>query len=357
MNDPWDKPQPVAKKAAAAAAAIGRAVDGVAEELALLKVQIALRNAEIERLQETCDQRQRVIDELTGHADMYRRAAEDRAELVASIDFELQQQRSELGRLESARDEAVAKADSALLALDEERARARKAIKEREAASRAGRRDAEAVRSRADVLEAALATRAALIDELQETCAERLAAMEQVSAEMESLRAVAEERGLLVETNEQNHRAQATLRAQELAAAQQAVGVLRERATMLESALTARSSLIDELQQACDERLAAIERLSGEIESLRTIAEERRLLVEANEQHYRAREAERAAINGRATRDDTDWRALADEREHALQELSAEAERRAVLLAELTAALEGRTREVEDLRKRLTRAS
>jgi hypothetical protein len=51
-------------------------------------------------------------------------------------------------------------------------------------------------------------------------------------------------------------------------------------------------------------------------------------------------------------RDGTNWRNIAEQRQTALEGLSKEAERRAVLLAEVTAALQDRTREVEELRRR-----
>jgi hypothetical protein len=86
-----------------------------------------------------------------------------------------------------------------------------------------------------------------------------------------------------------------------------------------------RQSVIDTLQRACDERLELIERLSAQAEAAR---------------------AEFAAAN-----DGVDWRAVAMEREAALERVSVEAERRSALLADLTAALHDRTQEVEDLRR------
>jgi chromosome segregation ATPase len=268
---------------AAAVAAIERAVDGATEELAVLHAEVAARDGELERLQEICDDRQRVIDELGDHAATYRRAAEERAGLVAALDFELQRLREDLERAEREKTAAISASEAAVLALDEERQRARMASGERDAELRAALREAEALRARAETLETALAARVSLIDELQSAC--------------------------------------------------------------------------DELQSACDERLTAIEQLSAEIASLRVIAAERGDLLEANEARYRARESELAARDDALVNDGIDWRNLAEDRERALNELAVEAERRSVLLAEVTAALEGRTREVEDLRKRLTRAS
>ncbi|MDB5072814.1 MAG: hypothetical protein JWM87_3925 [Candidatus Eremiobacteraeota bacterium] len=275
-----------ALKAAEAAAALERAADGVSEELVVLQAEVAARDAEVERLQEICDDRLRVIDELGEHAATYRRAAEDRAGLVAALDFDLQRVRADLERAERERNDALAAAEAATLALDDERQRARLLAGERDAELRTAHRDAQTLRSRVEVLE---------------------------------------------------------------------------------NALAARAGLVEELQAACDQRLRVIAGLTEEVETLRRVAEERRLLLETNEARYREREAAAAAAEiaaaeaagrdpGEAAGDGVDWRALAEERERALHEVSAEAERRAVLLAELTAALEGRTREVEGLRKRLSRA-
>jgi|GEM_PF-6484872 len=261
-----------AARAAEAAAAIERAADGATEQIGVLQAQIAARDAELERLRDVCDDRQRVIDELGDHVVTYRHAAEERAALVASLDFELQRLRDELARAERARNDAVAAAH----ALDEERQRTRLA---------AGQRDVE--------------LRAAL-------------------RETESLQA---------------------------------------RIAMFEEALAARAGVIDELHAACEERLAMIEQLSDAIGALRLVAEERLVVLESNEAQYRAQETLRGGAAHAGENDRIDWRGIAQERERALQELAAEAERRSVLLAEVTSALEGRTREAEDLRKRLTRAS
>ena len=262
-------------RVAEAAVAIERAADGATEQIGVLQAQVASRDTEVERLQDVCDDRQRVIDELSEHVSTYRRAAEERAALVASLDFELQRLREELLRADSARNDANAEAETAVNALDEERQRTRLLSAKRDAELRAAQRETEAFRTRIGVFEHALAARAAVIDELH---------------------------------------------------------------------------------VACEERLAMIERLSEEVGSLRLVAEERLIVIESNEAKYRAAETVRDGA-AEAARDGVDWRGIAEERARALQEIGAEAERRSVLLAEVTSALEGRTREVEDLRKRLTRAS
>src|ERR1700686_5468218 len=89
-------PQRPLDAAAEAAAAIERAVDHATEELAVLHARITARDAEIERLQDICDDRQRVIQDLSAHADTYRRAAEERAALVATLDFDLQRLQADL---------------------------------------------------------------------------------------------------------------------------------------------------------------------------------------------------------------------------------------------------------------------
>jgi chromosome segregation ATPase len=276
MTDPTSTSTGTAVGAAAqAAAAIARAVDAAAEQIAILSADVAARDGQIEQLQEICDDRQRVIVEVGEHAQTYRRAAEERAGLVAALDFEVGRLRADLARLELERDQAVSAAAAAVLALDEERDRTRMVRAQNAADLRAAQRDAESVRARAGVLEEALA---------------------------------------------------------------------------------ARSRLIDELQSACEERLALVDGLGAEVTSLRAVAEERLLLIEANESRYRAREAQLAAA-GETRADGVDWRAIAEERASALQDVTVEAERRAVLLAELTSALEGKTHEIDDLRKRLTPTS
>jgi len=277
MADPAKtKSRSAAAQAVQAAAAIRRAADGATEEIAVLRGDIAARDAEIDRLQEVADERRRVIDELNEYAAAYRRAAEARGGLLASLDFETKQLRVDLQQAVDERNAAITAAEATTQTLDEERHRALIELQERDAQIRSAHRDAEAARARLDILEDAVAVRGKLIDQLQATC---------------------------------------------------------------------------------EERLEVIERLSEEVASLRTIAEERALLLASNEAEYRARETKLAASGGTLAPTDSEWRELADERERALQELAAEAERRSVLLAEVTAALEGRTREVEDLRKRLTRAS
>ena len=87
------------------------------------------------------------------------------------------------------------------------------AAHEHDAALRAAKRETETLRTRTEMLDAALTARASLIAELQAACDERLAAAE--------------------------HAAHAR-----------------------DAALAARANLVEELQAACDERLAAMESLS-----------------------------------------------------------------------------------------------
>ena len=307
--------------AAEAAAALERAADGAAEELAVLHAEVSARDAEVERLQEICDDRQRVIEELGEHAATYRRAAEDRAGLVAALDFDLQRLRADLERAERGRNDALAAAEAATLALDDERQRARLLAGERDAELRAAHRDAEMLRGRIDALENALAARVTLIEELQAACDERLGVMSQLSDEIGALRLVAEERRLLLETNEVRYRERAAAPPPEPANDGVDWRVVADE----------RRRALDDVSAEAERRAALIAELTAALEALR-------------------REAPARADDG------VDWRALATERERALQEVSVEAERRSVLLAEVTAALEGRTREVEDLRKRLSRA-
>ena len=110
-----------------------------------------------------------------------------------------------------------------------------------------------------------------------------------------------------------------------LSQSRQETQALRAELQPLYKELDARAAVIAELKGACDERLAVIERMT----------------------------AERNAV---PPSDGVDWRALAEERAAALDTLSREAEKRSVLLAEVTAALQDRTREVEDARSRRGRA-
>ena len=299
------------EKAAAAAAALERAADRATEELAVLQSEIAARDEEIGRLLEACEDRQNVIAEIGEQAAAYRRAAEGRAAQVAALEFDLERVRRDLERSERERNDALAAAELATHALDDERRRATLAAHEHDATLRDAQRETESQRARAEMLEGALNARASLIDELQAACDARMADVERLTREVDALRLVAEERRLLLDANE------AAVRA----------------------------------------RLADVERLTREIDELRLVADERRLLLDANDAAYRAREAQYAAHTCPALDEGTDWRAIAAERERALTEINAEAERRAVLLAEVTAALDGRVREVEDLRKRLASRS
>jgi chromosome segregation ATPase len=351
--------------AAQAASAIERAVDQATQELTVLRTSLSARDAEIERLQEVCDDRSRVIADLRKHADTYRLAAEERAGLVASLDFTLQRLQSELERTKAGRNEAVDAAKHAAEAL--ERQRHEFAVVFAEVAAR------DAARER---LQEVCDERDRLIQELSERCtgyrraAEERAGMaaalqedvqharrelERIAHERDRTLAAAETSALAFEEERQRVR---LLCGQHDAALQDALRAgesLRERVAVLEDGLSARAGTIGELQAACDERLALIGRLSAEVELLRNVAEERLLLLESNLALIRS--AEPAAAAGSGADDAVDWRAVADERKRALDAVHAEAERRAVLLADVTAALEGRTRENEELRGRLTRTS
>jgi chromosome segregation ATPase len=376
---------------AGAAAAIERAADGATEQIVVLQAQVAVRDAELERLQDVCDDRQRVIDELSGHVSTYRRAAEERAALVASLDFELQRLRDDLLTAERARNEAVAKAETAVNLLDDERQRTRLTARQREAELRAAQheiavRDAELCAAQREV-----AVRDAELKRLHDVCDDQQRVIDELGGHVSTYRHAAEERAVLLATldfelqrvrddllaaerarndavakadtavnvlDDERQRTQLTSaqREAELRAAQRETELLRARADVLEHALAARAAVIDELHAACAERLEMIERLSAESASLRIVAEERLSVIESNEAKYRAQETLRNGAAA-AAEDGVDWRAIAQERERALHEIAAEAERRSVLLAEVTSALEGRTREAEELRKRLTRAS
>ncbi len=343
--------------AAEAATAIERAVDRATEELAVLHAHVNARDAEIERLQEVCDDRQRVIADVSAHADRYRQAAEERAALVATLDFDLRRLRADFERAKLERDNALAAARNATAALDQQRHEF--AVAFAEVAARDAARD-----SLQDVCD----ERDRLIQDLDEHCAayrraaeERAGlaatAHEEVQRLRHDLEQIERERGRLAteaETAahafEEERQRVRLLRSEHEAALRDALRTsesLRARIGMFEEALTGRARVIDELQTACEERLVLIGRLSDEMESLRNLAEERRLLLEQNQTQG----------SKPSSADATDWRAVAAERKLALEHVSAEAERRAVLLAEVTAALEGRTRENEELRGRLTRAS
>ena len=117
------------------------------------------------------------------------------------------------------------------------------------------------------------------------------------------------------------------------------IQVLEAKIQPLYDALEARSAVIAELKQACDDRLAIVENLTTEIAELRA----RENLPSAPAMPL----ATDVIVRG-----GPDWRAVAEQRQAALEGLSKEAERRAVLLAEVTAALQDRTREVEEFRRR-----
>jgi DNA repair exonuclease SbcCD ATPase subunit len=119
----------------------------------------------------------------------------------------------------------------------------------------------------------------------------------------------------------------------EIATLREQLSDREERLARLRETCAERQQLIERLNEACTQRLALIERLTNEIETLR-------------DAHPMP-----AATNG------VDWQSIAREREATLARVSAEAERRSVLLAELTAALRDRTEEVDQLRRSRTRTS
>ena len=165
------------------------------------------------------------------------------------------------------------------------------------------------------------------LEVLRRTCDERSAVIRRLADENEGLRSIAEERAKLLEFNESAYAQRAAHNADWRAVAD------------------ARGDELVALQQACEERSALIERLAAENEALHAVAEERATLLEFNESAYAQREARHA-----------DWRGVAEERERALTATAHEAERRAVLLADLTAAYEAKVREVEELRGLVPRA-
>ncbi|MEA2784721.1 MAG: hypothetical protein QOF71_825 [Candidatus Eremiobacteraeota bacterium] len=349
--------------AAEAAAAIERAVDHATEELAALHARVAARDAEIERLQEVCDDRQRVIRDLSEHSDTYRRAAEERAGLVASLDFDLKRLRAEFERAKLERSNALAEARNATEMLEQQRhefavvfaeVAARDAARERlqEVCDERGRLIQELTEHCAAYRQAA-EERAGIAAASHEEAARLRHDLERTERERDRLAAEAETAAHALEEERQRGRLLQGEHDAALRDALRASESLRARIAIFEEALTGRTRVIDELQAACDERLALIERLSDEVEALRNIAEERRLLLESNQ----TKDSPSGDAADRSAHDGTDWRELAAERKRALEQLSAEAERRSVLLAEVTAALEGRTRENEELRGRLTRAS
>jgi chromosome segregation ATPase len=331
-------------------------LDQQRHEVAVVFAEVAARDAARERLQEVCDERDRLIRELNEQCAAYRQAAEERAGIAAASHEEAQRLRHDLDRIERERDQLAADAESAAHALEEERQRARLLRGEHDAALRDALRASESLRARIAISEEALSGRALVIEELQSACDERLALIERLSNEVESLRKTAAETESAAHVLEGERQHARFLRGAHDAAlrdAQRASESLRARIAIIEEALSSRGRVIEELQTACDERLALIERLSDEVESLRNTGKERRLLLESNQ----TKDSPSRDAADRFDGDATDWREVAAERKRALEQLSAEAERRAVLLAEVTAALEGRTRENEELRGRLTRAS
>ena len=147
----------------------------------------------------------------------------------------------------------------------------------------------------------------------QEVRTERDELLESRSHAESAIQAFDGERATLLEARQQLE--------EQLSASRQETQALRAELQPLYEALDGRASVIAELKSACDERLAVIERMAAD------------------------REASPQS-------DGVDWRTLAEERAVALDLLSREAEKRSVLLSEVTAALQARTREVEDARGR-----
>jgi hypothetical protein len=257
----------------ALAAELEWAARGAAAEIEELRQRVA-------DLQRACDDRGGVIADLRSALEGARDVANQRAEAVAALEAALTAARA---RAESAEAERTAH--------DE-----RLAILRREAIAEvaAARADADLLRAREG--ESVIASRA-VIDELQRVCDERMALIERLTGETDAVRRDAE----------------AMRRNMDLARARQGEELLAARA------------LSNELQQACDERLALIEQLTAEIHLLRE----------------RVARAEADAAAQRAT----------------TQQLTLDSERRTVLLADLTAAFEDKVREVEHLRGALPRTS
>jgi DNA repair exonuclease SbcCD ATPase subunit len=358
--------------AAQAASAIERAVDHATQQLAVLQAAVAARDAEIERLQDVCDDRQRVIVEVCGHSETYRRAAEERAGLVAALDFTLQRLQADFERSKAdvqkaklERDNAVAVATNATAALDQQRHEVAVAFAEVAARDAARERLQEVcderdrliqeLNERCSDLRRAAEERAGMAATLQEEVQRLRREVDRIERERSRTATSSEAAALAFEEERQRVRLLCGEHDAALRDALRSVETLRARIAILEEAVTGRAGVIVELQAACDERLALIGRLSDEIEALRNIAEERRLLLESNDATRRVWQAPDDRPEG--TDGTTDWRAVAGERKRALDAITAEAERRAVLLADVTAALEGRTRENEELRGRVTRAS
>jgi chromosome segregation ATPase len=253
--------------AARAAAAIERAADRATEELAVLQAKVAVRDAELERLQQICDERRHVIQNLSDHADTYRRAAEDRAVLVASLDFELKRVRADLDRTKLERSDALDAAAKAATALDEQRHTF--AITSAEVAAR------DAARER---LQEVCDERDRLIEQLSEHCTvyrraaeERLTLIGRLTDEVESLRCVAEERRLLIAGNDAERRMRQSLDAGALQAADAAFdwrALAEERKRLLDE-LSAeaerRTVLLAEVTAALEGRTRENEELRGRL--------------------------------------------------------------------------------------------
>lgn len=159
------------------------------------------------------------------------------------------------------------------------------------------------------------------LDAVRGQLEERLREIDRVTRERDTLALSAETAARALEDERLRALFAGQQREAELLQSHREVETLRARVQSLSDTLTSRGEIIAHLQHACDERLAVIQRLSADL--------------------------------GESRADDgVDWRAIAQERESALASLSAEAERRAVLLAEVTAALQDRSCEIEDLRKR-----
>lgn len=174
------------------------------------------------------------------------------------------------------------------------------------------------------------------VDAVRAQLEERLREIDRVTRERDALALRTETAARALEDERLRAMIAAEQREAELLEARREAELLRARVQSLSDTLVSRGEIIAALQAACDERLALIQRLSRDLESQQAVLEQ-------------------SHAGGASADEGVDWRAIAQERESALASLSAEAEHRAVLLAEVTAALQDRTREVEDLRRRRAR--
>jgi hypothetical protein len=312
-----------------------RTTEGLAAELEWAASGAALEldslRAQVTDLQGSCDERSIVIAELRASVERLRSTAEERAELIATLDAALVRERDEharaLDRLHADLTAMQVRVEGVADERDAERERVAALRREYAADLRTARQEADLLRGQLEQRQSELGAQA-VADELQRVCDERLALIERLSAEVDALRVVAHERAALLEAADARVAALRREHEADLRAARQEAELLRGRLEQRESQAGA-EAIADELQRICDERLALIERLSADLEALRAVAHERAQLLEINDAAFREREAT----------------------------LVAEAERRTVLLADLTAAFEAKVREVEELRGSVPRAS